>query len=170
MAQWSFFRASALYKLRLTAPISRVKLFSHTTHPTVTKAPIRYSSITARKIHSARMPIHQRTVSKPSLAALGEGCYDTANQAHIRKYLGSHGLIPPAVESYGIQKRRCLAQLALKPSSLAKFEYLSALRKNNVHVFYRLLLDHLKVSPIIPIMLCGPDDRWSLLLITRHRT
>lgn len=38
-----------------------------------------------------------------------------------------------------------LAQLALKQTAIDKFLYLSTLRKNNVHLFYRLITDHLKV-------------------------
>lgn len=39
-----------------------------------------------------------------------------------------------------------LAQLALKQTPIDKFLYLSTLRKNNVHLFYRLVTDHLRVS------------------------
>ena len=38
-----------------------------------------------------------------------------------------------------------LAQLALKSTPIEKFLYLSGLRKNSVHLFYRLVGDHLKV-------------------------
>lgn len=38
-----------------------------------------------------------------------------------------------------------LAQLALKPTAIDKFLYLSTIRKNNVHLFYRLISDHLRV-------------------------
>ena len=38
-----------------------------------------------------------------------------------------------------------LAQLALKTTAIEKFLYLSTLRKNSVHLFYRLVADHLKV-------------------------
>jgi hypothetical protein len=38
-----------------------------------------------------------------------------------------------------------LAQLALKQTPIDKFLYLSTLRKNNVHLFYRLVTDHLRV-------------------------
>jgi hypothetical protein len=41
-----------------------------------------------------------------------------------------------------------LAQLALKQTVIDKFLYLSTLRKNNVHLFYRLITDHLKVWEI----------------------
>lgn len=40
-----------------------------------------------------------------------------------------------------------LAQLALKPTAIDKFLYLSTVRKNNVHLFYRLISDHLRVRP-----------------------
>ena len=38
-----------------------------------------------------------------------------------------------------------LAQLALKQTPIDKYLYLSTLRKNNGHLFYRLVMDHLKV-------------------------
>lgn len=71
--------------------------------------------------------------------------YDTANPSYIRKYLRTYGLTPPRAESYETQKTRCLAQLGLKNTSIDKFLYLSTLRKNNVHLFYRLITDHLRV-------------------------
>jgi uncharacterized protein (DUF1810 family) len=37
--------------------------------------------------------------------------------------------------------------LALKQTPIDKFLYLSTLRKNNVHLFYRLVTDHLRVCP-----------------------
>jgi malate dehydrogenase (oxaloacetate-decarboxylating)(NADP+) len=71
--------------------------------------------------------------------------YDTANPSYIRKYLRTYGLTPPRSESYETQKARCLAQLGLKSTDIDKFQYLSTLRKNNVHLFYRLVTDHLRV-------------------------
>lgn len=44
-----------------------------------------------------------------------------------------------------------LAQLALKQTSIEKYLYLSTIRKNNVHLFYRLVTDHIRVGP-------WPDD------------
>lgn len=38
-----------------------------------------------------------------------------------------------------------LAQLALKSTPIERYLYLSTIRKNNVHLFYRLVTDHLKV-------------------------
>lgn len=74
--------------------------------------------------------------------------YDTANPSYIRKYLRTYGLTPPRAESYEIQKTRCLAQLGLKNTPIDKFLYLSTLRKNNVHLFYRLITDHLRVCKL----------------------
>lgn len=77
--------------------------------------------------------------------------YDTANPSYIRKYLRTYGLTPPRAESYETQKTRCLSQLGLKNTEIDKFLYLSTLRKNNVHLFYRLVTDHLRVCrPLIP--------------------
>ena len=48
----------------------------------------------------------------------------------------------------GMREANCatgLAQLALKQTPIDKFLYLSTLRKNNVHLFYRLVTDHLRV-------------------------
>ena len=71
--------------------------------------------------------------------------YDTANPSYIRKYLRTYGLTPPRAESYETQKTRCLAQLGLKDAPIDKFLYLQNLRKNNVHLFYRMVNDHLRV-------------------------
>ncbi|KAJ5674966.1 NADP-dependent malic enzyme [Penicillium maclennaniae] len=72
--------------------------------------------------------------------------YDTANPAYIRKYLRTYGLTP-------------LAPRATKP----KRPYLSTLRKNNVHLFYRLITDHLReLTPLIYTPVVGEAcQRWS---------
>lgn len=56
-----------------------------------------------------------------------------------------------------------LAQLALKTSPIDKFLYLSTLRKNNVHLFYRLVTDHLReLTPLIYTPVVGEAcQRWS---------
>ena len=43
-------------------------------------------------------------------------------------------------------RKKGLQQLALKSTDIEKFLYLSVIRKNNVHLFHRLLVDHLKVG------------------------
>ncbi|KAN0082246.1 hypothetical protein V8E54_003544 [Elaphomyces granulatus] len=92
-----------------------------------------------------------------------DGNYDTANPPYIRKYLRTYGLTPPRAESYEVQKKRCLAQLALKSTSLDKYLYLSTIRKNNVHLFYRLMTDYLKeLTPLIYTPVVGEAcQRWS---------
>jgi malate dehydrogenase (oxaloacetate-decarboxylating)(NADP+) len=58
--------------------------------------------------------------------------------------------IPPQVESFAVQEERCLKQLASKETDLEKFTYLSMLRVNQVHLFYRLVLKHFtKLTPLI---------------------
>lgn len=46
--------------------------------------------------------------------------------------------------------QRCLNQLASKTKNIDKYLYLSGLRNTNVHLFYRLLVDHIKdIAPLI---------------------
>ncbi|KAL2221526.1 hypothetical protein M432DRAFT_629794 [Thermoascus aurantiacus ATCC 26904] len=92
-----------------------------------------------------------------------EANYDTANPPYIRKYLRTYGLTPPRAETYEVQKKRCLAQLASKTTPIEKYLYLSTLRKNNVHLFYRLVTDHLKeLTPLIYTPVVGEAClRWS---------
>ncbi|KAL1982377.1 hypothetical protein VTN96DRAFT_1408 [Rasamsonia emersonii] len=106
-------------------------------------------------------PAH--TLPPPSFANHLEANFDTANPPYIRKYLRTYGLTPPRAESYEVQKTRCLAQLALKSTPIEKYLYLSTLRKNNVHLFYRLVVDHLKeLTPLIYTPVVGEAcQRWS---------
>ncbi|KAL4910193.1 hypothetical protein BDW74DRAFT_144613 [Aspergillus multicolor] len=119
------------------------------------------------KLKMARFPSQQnRPVhATPHVNHNGpiEQNYDTANPAYIRKYLRTYGLTPPRAESYETQKTRCLAQLALKQTPIDKFLYLSTLRKNNVHLFYRLVTDHLReMTPLIYTPVVGEAcQRWS---------
>src|ERR1700712_4582553 len=58
--------------------------------------------------------------------------------------------IPPQVEDFDTQEQRCLKQLASKESELEKFTYLSMLRVNQVHLFYRIVLNHFtELTPLI---------------------
>lgn len=76
--------------------------------------------------------------------------FDTSYSVALRKFNRTHGLLPPHVESPEIQTQRCLNQLASKKQNIDKYLYLSDLRNNNVHLFYRLLVDHIKdVAPLI---------------------
>ncbi|KAH8695989.1 NADP-dependent malic enzyme MaeA [Talaromyces proteolyticus] len=97
------------------------------------------------------------------IAGQSEGTFDTANPPYIRKYLRTYGLTPPRAESYETQKTRCLAQLALKQTAIDKYLYLSTIRKNNVHLFYRLITDHIReLTPLIYTPVVGEAcQRWS---------
>lgn len=78
------------------------------------------------------------------------GDYDTAYSTAVRRYNRTHGLIPPGVEDPDIQVSRCLKQLAQKTEGIDKYLYLSGLRNTNVHLFYRLVVHHIKdLAPLI---------------------
>jgi malate dehydrogenase (oxaloacetate-decarboxylating)(NADP+) len=90
--------------------------------------------------------------------------YGTANKNEARKYLRTYGLAPPGVDSYENQMKRCrsiswqtvivtradncakgLGILEMKKTNIEKYQYLSVLRNTNVHLFYRLLSNNVKV-------------------------
>jgi hypothetical protein len=56
-----------------------------------------------------------------------------------------------------------LAQLHRKTSSIDKYEFLSHLRNDNVHLFYRLVMDHTKeLTPLIYTPVVGEAClKWS---------
>jgi len=72
--------------------------------------------------------------------------YDTSHTLEARKYLKTYGLVPPGVESFAAQERRCMAILKSRKTDIEKYQYLSVLRNTNVHLFYRLLASNIKVG------------------------
>jgi len=96
-------------------------------------------------------------------AAPVTGDYDTTHSTAARKYLRTYGLVPPNVESYQTQAARCLKQLALKTTPIDKYLYLSNLRNTDVHLFYRLVVDHMKeLTPLIYTPVVGEAClKWS---------
>ncbi|KAF2457421.1 hypothetical protein BDY21DRAFT_285969 [Lineolata rhizophorae] len=82
--------------------------------------------------------------------ACRSGDFDTSYPVEVRKYLGTYGMIPPAIDNYEAQSERCLKLLSMKQTPLEKFQYLTHLRATNVHLFYRLLADNVKeLCPLI---------------------
>ena len=78
------------------------------------------------------------------------GDHDTSYGTAVRQQNRTHGLIPPNVETIDIQLERCLKQIARKGSSIERYLYLSGLRNTNVHLFYRLLIKHIRdIAPLI---------------------
>ncbi|GAM91168.1 hypothetical protein ANO11243_092150 [Dothideomycetidae sp. 11243] len=64
--------------------------------------------------------------------------------------MSSLASIPPSLGDFDVQEARCMAQLDSLPDDLTKFSYLSSLRVNQVHQFYRLILKHFtKLTPLI---------------------
>ncbi|KAF2195365.1 hypothetical protein K469DRAFT_722609 [Zopfia rhizophila CBS 207.26] len=91
------------------------------------------------------------------------GDFCTANPPEVRKYLKTYGLTPPAVESFEVQAQRCLKLLAMKPTPIEKYQYLTHLRATNIHLFYRLLAENIKeLTPLIYTPTVGEACiRWS---------
>lgn len=78
------------------------------------------------------------------------GGYDTSYPASVRLLERTHGLIPPTVESQDLQMKRVLHQLAQREKDIDKYIYLSGLRNTNVHLFYRLVTQHIRdIAPLI---------------------
>jgi malate dehydrogenase (oxaloacetate-decarboxylating)(NADP+) len=76
--------------------------------------------------------------------------YDTSISIPVRKYLGTYGLIPPHPDTYEAQEKRCLQALARKSNDLERFQYLANVRAHNVHLFYKLLIDHFtEITPLV---------------------
>ena len=109
--------------------------------------------------HPHRAKHTHATAHVPNAAAH----YDTAITLPVRKYLQTYGLTPPRPDTYEIQKKRCIAQLAMKNSDLDRFIFLSSLRNSNVHLFYRLLTDHFtEITPLVYTPTVGEAcQKWS---------
>lgn len=74
----------------------------------------------------------------------------TAFSAHERMRLGLEGLLPVQIKTQAQQARRIYEQLADQPDDLRKYVLLSALLNRNVHLFYRVLNDH--IEELMPIV------------------
>ena len=99
---------------------------------------------------SHRNYIYSIAMSKALNHAPRADDYDTSHATSVRQHNRTYGLVPPAVESFDVQLQRCLAQLARKESNIERYLYLSGLRNTNVHLFYRLLVQHIKdIAPLI---------------------
>ncbi|MCJ1309433.1 hypothetical protein MMC25_003092 [Agyrium rufum] len=105
--------------------------------------------------------------TRASAAIKDTGDYDTSNSSAVRKYVKTYGLTPPNVENYETQKARCLRQLYSKTQPIEKYQYLSNLRNTNVHLFYRLAIDHMKeMTPLIYTPVVGEAcQKWSEIYI-----
>ncbi|KAF1356587.1 hypothetical protein BDV97DRAFT_394490 [Delphinella strobiligena] len=97
------------------------------------------------------------------ITPVSSGIFDTSNSLEARKYLRTYGLIPPTVESFELQAKRCMNILKLKQTPIDKYMYLSYLRSNNVDLFYRLMSDNVKeLTPLIYTPTVGEAcQRWS---------
>ena len=133
-------------------------------HPSVSQQPNGHGHGHVVSHHSHRPKHTHATAHIPNAAAH----YDTAISNPVRKYLQTYGLTPPRPDTYEVQVKRCLAQLALKNSDLDRFQNLSNLRKHNVHLFYRLLTDHFtEITPLVYTPTVGEAcQKWSQIYQT----
>lgn len=67
---------------------------------------------------------------------------DTAFNEQKRDELGLRGLLPPAHQSLTTQIERTLHQLRSKKTDLGKYIFLTALRQNNVRLFYATIMQN----------------------------
>src|SRR5690606_13063637 len=74
----------------------------------------------------------------------------TAFSAEERQLFGLEGLLPVRSKNQKQQAERIYAQLKDQPDDLQKYVMLTALLNRNVHLFYRVLADHLE--ELIPIV------------------
>ena len=99
---------------------------------------------------SSQRFVHSQTAMTAAHPPPATGDYDTSHSTAVRRYNHTHGLVPPAVESLDVQLSRCLKQIGRRPQSIDKYLYLSGLRNTNIHLFYRLVTQHLKdMAPLI---------------------
>src|SRR5690606_41660685 len=74
----------------------------------------------------------------------------TAFSAEERAMFGLEGLLPVRTKTQKQQATRIYEQLQAQPDDLQKYVMLSALLNRNVHLFYRVLIDHLEeLMPIV---------------------
>ncbi|KAJ5990763.1 hypothetical protein N7499_011309 [Penicillium canescens] len=142
---------------------SRSLFSSYISTSNLSKQPQSITMARYPQVTTQTRPVHATAAPFVNHASPADANYDTANPSYIRKYLRTYGLTPPRAEGYETQKTRCLAQLGLKNTPIDKFLYLSTLRKNNVHLFYRLVTDHLRdLTPLIYTPVVGEAcQRWS---------
>ncbi|KAF2858894.1 hypothetical protein K470DRAFT_235508 [Piedraia hortae CBS 480.64] len=92
--------------------------------------------------------------------------FDTSLSTGTRKFVRTHGLVPPGVESFEVQEQRCMALIRGKKTDIEKYQYLSVLRNSNVNLFYRVLAHNVKreITPLIYTPTVGEAcQRWSEL-------
>jgi malate dehydrogenase (oxaloacetate-decarboxylating) len=80
-------------------------------------------------------------------SALNKG---TAFSAEERRQFALEGLLPVRCKSLSQQSARIHEQLRAQPDDLQKYVMLSALQNRNIHLFYKVLSDHLEeLMPIV---------------------
>ena len=157
LKSWAFPILFCVMSFSVYRRLSSIVLFERSASLSAIRAGM--TGITRPMATHAQLPRH----GDSQKAVIDSGEFDTTHGVAARKYLRSYGLIPPSVESYEIQARRCLKQLALKSTTIEKYSYLSQLRNSDVHLFYRLAVDHMKdIMPLVYTPVVGEVcQKWS---------
>ncbi|KAF3912851.1 hypothetical protein AA313_de0204193 [Arthrobotrys entomopaga] len=116
-------------------------------------------SIEHQKKVTASLPQH----SIPKNPITMSTRFDTSYEPQLRQNLHISGLVPPVVESYDVQIKRCLNAIRAKKTEIDKYSYLSHLRNSNFNLFYRLLIDNMKeMTPLVYTPVVGEAcENWS---------
>src|ERR1700730_1768363 len=91
----------------------------------------------------------------------------TAFTNEERDRLCLHGLLPYHISTIDEQLERRYENFKEKPSSLAKYSYLSSLQNRNEILFYRLLYEH--ISEMLPLIYTPTVGDVSLLFSVLYR-
>ena len=102
--------------------------------------------------NESRTPRHTIKVSARGAALIRNPSFNKGTGFSIkeRKVLGLEGLLPVRAKNQNHQAERIYEQLLQQPDDLQKYMMLSALFNRNVHLYYRVLSDHLEdLMPIV---------------------
>ena len=106
-----------------------------------------------------RSPVDRRSAARNAIKIAARGSALIRNPAlnkgtgfpiEERQALGLEGLLPVRAKNQSQQAERIYQQLSSAPDDLQKYVMLNALLNRNVHLYYRVLADHLEeLMPIV---------------------
>ena len=106
-----------------------------------------------------RLPVDRRSAARNAIKIAARGSALIRNPAlnkgtgfpiEERQALGLEGLLPVRAKNQSQQAERIYQQLSSAPDDLQKYVMLNALLNRNVHLYYRVLADHLEeLMPIV---------------------
>lgn len=133
----------------ISSPLSSRFFSSSSLRLTLPSAAATLASSTSSSFASATMTsTPQETYAAPDhKLMLGKGLSFTPEE-RIKKNLT--GLIPHTMESLSTQTARAMKMIQTRQTPIDKYLYLSSIKDQNVDLFYRLLMDH--VRELMPLV------------------